>query len=157
MEKLELKDKKQKGLVERYYWNPLSRVNYKQLLEILFESISACMLSHFSHVQLFATLLTVACQVPLSMGFSRQEYWNGLPCLPPGDVPDPGVKPASLVSPALAGRFFTTSATLKFVAGKSVLHFLSPASGSLLAIFSFSIHLFFSTKRYCILEDIRWL
>ena len=44
-------------------------------------------------------------------GFSRQEYWSGLPCLPPGDLPNPGVKPASLLSPALAGRFFTTSAT----------------------------------------------
>ena len=46
-----------------------------------------------------------------SMGFSRQEYWIGLPCPPPGDLPDPGIKPASLTSPALAGGFFTTSAT----------------------------------------------
>ena len=50
------------------------------------------MLSHFSCVQLFATLWTVACQAPLSMGFSRQEYWNGLPCLPPGDLLSPGIK-----------------------------------------------------------------
>jgi len=42
------------------------------------------------------------------MGFPRQEYWNGLPCPPPGDLPKPGVKPVSLVRPALAGRFFTT-------------------------------------------------
>ena len=48
-------------------------------------------------------------QVPLSMGFSRQEYWSGLPCLPPGNLPDPGIKPMSLTSPALPGRFFTTS------------------------------------------------
>ena len=54
---------------------------------------------------------TVACQAPLSMGFSRQEYCSGLPFLPPGDLPDPGIKPRSLVSPALAGGFFTTSAT----------------------------------------------
>ena len=54
---------------------------------------------------------TVAHQAPLSMGFSRQEYWSGLPCLPLGDLPDPGIKPASLSSPALAGRFFTISAT----------------------------------------------
>ena len=54
---------------------------------------------------------TAACQAPLSMGFSRQEYWSGLPCPPPGDLPDPGIKPASLMSPALAGEFFTTSAT----------------------------------------------
>ena len=53
---------------------------------------------------------TVAHQAPLSMGFSRQEYWNGLLFPPPGDLPDPGIEPASLTSPALAGRFFTTSA-----------------------------------------------
>ena len=52
-----------------------------------------------------------AYQAPLSKGFSRQEYWNGLPGPPPGDLPDPGIKPASLLSPALAGGFFTTSAT----------------------------------------------
>ena len=46
---------------------------------------------------------------PLSMGFSRQEYWSGLPCPPPGDLPHPGIKPASLTSPALAGGFSTTS------------------------------------------------
>ena len=45
------------------------------------------------------------------MEFSKQEYWSGLPCLPPGDLPDPGREPASLMSPALAGRFFTTSAS----------------------------------------------
>ena len=54
---------------------------------------------------------TVAHQAPLSMGFSRQEYWRGLPFLPPGDLPDPGIEPASLASPALAGVLFTTSAT----------------------------------------------
>ena len=72
-----------------------------------------CMLSRFSHVRLFATLRTVAGQAPLSMGFSEQEYWCGLPCLPSGGLPDPGVEPMSLMSPALAGRFFTTSATRK--------------------------------------------
>ena len=70
-------------------------------------------LSHFSHAQLFATAWTVAHQVPLSMGFSRQEYWSGLPCPSPGDLPDPGIKPTSLMFPALAGRFFTISATLE--------------------------------------------
>ena len=49
---------------------------------------------------------TVALQAPLSMGFSRPEYWSGLPCPPPGDLPDPGIKPGS---PVLAGRFFTMS------------------------------------------------
>ena len=67
------------------------------------------MLSHFSRVQLFAALWTTDCQAPLSMGFSRQEYWSGLPCPPPGILPDPGIEPASLMSPALAGMFFTTS------------------------------------------------
>ena len=56
---------------------------------------------------------TVAHQASLSMGFSRQEYWIGLRCPPPGDLPRPGIKPASLGSPALAGRFFTTSTTWK--------------------------------------------
>ena len=57
----------------------------------------------------FATLWTH--QTPLSTGFSRQEYWSGLPCLPPGDLSDPGIKSMSVISPALVGRFFTTSAT----------------------------------------------
>ena len=64
-----------------------------------------------SCVQLFATLWTVACQAPLSMGFFRQEHWSELPFPPPGDLPDPGVQPTSLMSPALAGGFFTSSAT----------------------------------------------
>ena len=57
------------------------------------------------------TLWTVAHKAPLSMGFSRQEYWSGLPCPPPGDLPNSGIKPMSLSSAAMAGRFFTTSAT----------------------------------------------
>ena len=50
-------------------------------------------------------------QAPLSMGFPRQEYWSGLPYSPPGDLLDPGIKLGSPASPALAGGFFTTSAT----------------------------------------------
>ena len=53
----------------------------------------------------------IAHQAPLSMGFSRQEYWSGLPCPPPGDLPDPGIKLRSLMFPALANGFFITSAT----------------------------------------------
>ena len=60
---------------------------------------------------LTVTLWTVARQAPLSVGFSRQEYWSGLSFPSPGDLPDPGIEPASLMSLALAGRFFTTSAT----------------------------------------------
>ena len=58
-----------------------------------------------------ATVWTVACQAPLSMEFSRQEYWSGLPCPSPRDLPGPGTEPISPTSPALAGGFFTTSAT----------------------------------------------
>ena len=54
-----------------------------------------------SHVQLFETPWTVACQAPLSMEFSRQEYWNGLPFPPPGGFPDPGIELASPASPTL--------------------------------------------------------
>ena len=73
-----------------------------------------CGPSRFSCVRLFATLWTVALHVPLSMGFSRQEYWSGLPCPPPGDLPDPGTEPVSLLSPALAGKFFTTGASSSY-------------------------------------------
>ena len=67
--------------------------------------------SHFSRVQVFASLWTVADQAPLSMGFSWQKQWSGLPCPPPGDLSDPGIQPVSLMPPALAVQFFTTSAT----------------------------------------------
>ena len=67
-----------------------------------------CMLRH---IWLFVTLWTGDQQAPLSMGFSRQEYWSGSPCPPPGNLSDPGIKLLSLTFPALAGRFFTTSAT----------------------------------------------
>ena len=70
-----------------------------------------CLLSCSSRVQLFATPWTVACQAPLSMGFSRQGYWSGLLCSSPGHPPNPGIEPKSLMSPALAGGFLTTSAT----------------------------------------------
>ena len=72
---------------------------------------SYAVLSCFSCVQLFATLWIVACQAPLSMGFSEQEYWSVLSFPSPGDLLDPGIKPSSLTSHALAGGFFTTSAT----------------------------------------------
>ena len=71
----------------------------------------ADVLSPFSRVGLFVTLGTVAGQAPLSIGFSRQQYWSGLPCPSPGDLPYPGIKPMSLMSPALAGGFFTIAAT----------------------------------------------
>ena len=70
--------------------------------------VCACMLIH---VWLFATLWTLAHQAPLSMGFSRQEYWIGLLFTSPGNLPDPGIEPTSLAPPELAGGFFTTGAT----------------------------------------------
>ena len=66
---------------------------------------SVCGAPSLRRVQPFANLWTIACQDPLSMGSSRQEHWSGLPFLPPKDLPDPGIEPAS---PALAGGFFTT-------------------------------------------------
>ena len=72
---------------------------------------SDSVLCRFSHVRLFETPQTVAQHASLSMGFSRQEYWSGLPFSSPGDFPNPGMESVSLLSPELAGRFFTTSAT----------------------------------------------
>ena len=75
----------------------------KRDITIRAKSLQSCLL--------FVTLGTVACQASLSMGFPRQEYWSGLPCPPPEDLPNPGIKATSLMSPALAGRIFTISAT----------------------------------------------
>ena len=88
------------------------------------------MVSHFSHVRLFMTPWTVALQSPLPMGFSRQEYWSELPFPPPGDLPDPGIEPAS---PALAGGLFTTEPPGKphpSVTETLSVGFLSPVSPS---------------------------
>ena len=80
---------------------PFKSVFFKGQLRICVYLLHACMLSCFSHVWLFATLWTVACQAPLSVGFSRWEYWSGLPRPPPWGFPDPGIKPRSPASPAL--------------------------------------------------------
>ena len=105
-----------------------------------------CVLSRFSHVLFFATPWTVARQAALSVGFSRQKYWSGLPCPPPGELPDLCLTSnLCLMSPALAGGFFTTSATLEahgllstaFFSGKntgagslSLLQGIFPTQGS---------------------------
>ena len=68
--------------------------------------VCVCMLSHLKHFHLFATLWTVAPQAPLSTRYSRQEYWSGLPCLPLGDLPDPGIESVTFMSPALVGGFY---------------------------------------------------
>ena len=89
------------------------------------------MLSYFSRIQLFATLCTVALQALLSMGFSRQECWSEFPCPPPGDLPNLGIDPTVLRSPALASTFFTTSTSWE---------------APLPALFSFPVSMSFSTK-----------
>ena len=80
---------------------------------------SCCVLSHISCVWLFASPWTIACQAPLPLEFFRQVYWSGLPCPAPRYIPHPGIEPVSLTSPALAGRFFTTSATWEAQGGNS--------------------------------------
>ena len=81
-------------------------------LSLIFCSLKMrCVLSCFSHVWLFATPWTIPHQSPLSMEFSRQEYWNRLPFPSPGDLPNPGMDLIFLMSPALVGGFFTTSTT----------------------------------------------
>ena len=80
-----------------------------------------------SHVHFFATPWTVARQASLSMGFSRQEYWSGLPFPPPGNLPSPGIEPTLLTSPLLADGFFTTSAAweaLSYVRSLNNLEFI---------------------------------
>ena len=81
------------------------------LSHLLCVCVCVCVCEVTSVMSDSATLWTVARQACPSMGFSRQEPWSGLPCPPPGDLPDPGIEPESLISPALAGGFFTISAT----------------------------------------------
>ena len=84
--------------INQYIKAPLSRPN-----------TSYWVLSFFSRVQLFATLWSVAYQAPLSMGFSRQQYWSGLPCPSPGNLPNAGIKPVSPAAPALQADSFPLS------------------------------------------------
>ena len=105
------------------------------------------MLSCFSRVQLFATLWSVAHETPLSMGFSRQEIWSGLPCPPLGDLPYSGIQPKSLMFLALPGGFFTASAPWEahmnlIVAVQSlscVWLFVTPWTAAFQACLSFTI------------------
>ena len=98
------------------------------------------MLSHFRHVQLFVIPWTAAHQPPLSMEFFRQEYWSGLSCPSPGDLPNSGIKSTTLTSAALTGRFFTTSTTWEVRWGEvaqSCLTLCDPMDCNLLG---FSVH-----------------
>ena len=108
-----------RGLTVHKYKNILAKNKNLQWL-----SLHACMLSCFSHVRLFGTPWTIAHQATLSMGFSRQEYWSGLLFLSLGDLPSPGIEPTSLMSPALAGWFFTTVTTWQalVISGKRELN-----------------------------------
>ena len=93
-------------------------------LELYLAFVAVCVLSP---VWLFGTAWTVAHQAPLSMGFPRQEYWSGLLFPSAGDLPDPGIEPMTLRSPALASRFFTTGTTwvlsFFFLKSEEWLHF----------------------------------
>ena len=85
--------------------------HFEPMLSLLYHTASKCVCQVPSVVSDSVTPQTVAHQALLSMGFFRQEYWSWLAFPPPGDLPNPGIKPLSLMSPALAGGFFTTSAT----------------------------------------------
>ena len=76
---------------------PVLTPRWNRFFDLLFVAVVTCMLSHFSHVQLFTTPWTVARQAPLSMGFSRQDYWSGLPCPPQGCLSNPRIQPESLM------------------------------------------------------------
>ena len=103
-----------------------------------------CTLRCSSHVQLFGPHWSAGHQASLSMGFSRQENWSMLPCPPPGDLPDSGIESASLMSPALIGRFLTTSTTWReSEVTQSFPTFCDPMDCSLPG---FSIHGIFQAK-----------
>ena len=87
------------------------RIKREITMEAIQPYVCACVLLCFSCVPLFGTLWTVALQAPLFKGFSRKEYWSGLPCLSPGDRPDRGIEPMVLMSLALEGWFFSISST----------------------------------------------
>ena len=85
-----------------------SHIGHYRVLSRVPCATRVCMLSRSAVSNTSVTPQTVACQAPLSLGFSRQECWSGVPFPPPGDLPDPGIKPVSPTSAALAGGFFTT-------------------------------------------------
>ena len=88
-------------------WQLLTYIKEKNWIFLFTVIVLSCL----SHMRLLETPWTAARQAPLSMGFSRKEYWSGLPGPLPGHLLDTVIELTSFVSPALAGRFFTTSAT----------------------------------------------
>ena len=110
--------------------------------------LRACMPRSFRCVWLFMTQWTVAHQAPLSVGFSRQEYWSGLPFPPPGNLPHPGIEPTSLLSSTLAIEFFTLVPPAKPVISSYTFYSLLPGfllSGDRIAQYVFCKLIFFST------------
>ena len=96
-------------------WDDGAGIEFQRISEIVAQSMLSLLWCSVRCVYVFTqscpipvTLGTAAYQAPLLMGFSRQECWSRLPFLPPGDLPDSGIDPASPASPALAGGFFTT-------------------------------------------------
>ena len=85
------------------------RITSFQKIKLLNMCACTCMLRSFRHVRFCAAPWTAAHQASLSMGFSRQEYWSGSPCSPPGDLPDPGTELLFPMSHALADGLFTTT------------------------------------------------
>ena len=112
-------DKVSENKIEKYNlkfpsYSFIPKQSYLKVFDLIFDMLwlCVCVLCHFSHMWLSAALWTyLALQAPLFMGFSRQEHWSVLLCPTPGVLPDPEIKPMCLTSPALAGGFFTTSAT----------------------------------------------
>ena len=93
------------GIFSFYYWQNFTKWMMNRSMRVNNVCYWKCVCSV---AQLYVTPDTAALQSPLSMEFSRQEYWSRLPFPPPEDLPIPGIKPMSLVSPVLVGRFFTT-------------------------------------------------
>ena len=120
-----------------YFFGKLLLISFPYFL-FEFLLFLGCMLICQSCVWLFVTPWTVTLQVPLSMGFSRQEYWSGLSFPPAGDISDPGIEPTSPVTPALAGRFFITKLPEKVclvVWAPFIVWILTPFQISYLKIF----------------------
>ena len=138
------------------------------------------MLNCFSHVRFFSTLWSIAHQTPLSVGFSRQEYWSGLPFPSLGDLPNPGIEPRSLIPPAVAGRFLPLVPPGKpcnslpelaappglpffYSLFSCVLYFLSPAFSALSLLYIFLNHIWLPPvlipRSFCFfssLQSTRW-
>ena len=106
-----------RGLIRAHYNRMDKGIFFKfydrhfKIITRIMNGACVCVLSFFSCVRRFVILWTVAHQAPLSMGFSRQGYWSELLCPPPGNLPNRGLEPVSLMSPAMAGKFFITSTT----------------------------------------------